>query len=897
MSLLRRIGNLFSRHRVDREIDAELRAHIELRVEDNLAAGMSAAQARRDAILRFGNPAVMRERTTAADTALLLESVCEDVSYALRQLRKSPGFAVTAILTLALGIGANTAVFSAMNSVLLRPLAYPHAERIFQLEKGVASDISYQISVPLFLKWRAENTAFEQIAAYSGLPVGFNLAEQGRPERVPGLRVSADFFRVLGIAPQFGRNFIASDDQAGAQNVAILSSSLWQRRYRSDPAVIGKSIDIDGHAYTVIGILPPGFAFLAIMPTAGGIGIWTPLQLPTASRDPSGVLQCIGRLKRDVTTQQAAAQLTMIGRQGSVDLHPVFPHDGVADLLPLQQRITGDTRPTLLLLFGAVSFVLLIACANAANLLLARMGSRAREIGVRSALGASRMRIVRQILTESLLLASIGGALGLVIAWLCNRLLVAAAPLAIARAGDVRMDWRVLVFAFAISLVTGAVFGLLPALRMLSMASADTLRDQSSRSTTAGRSHRRLSGALVVAEMALSLMLLIAAGLLIESFVRLQQLKPGFDYGHVTTFETTLPVARYGNPAALDRFIRDVVARIEAVPGVETAASASSLPTGPTLGLPFTIEGATTKPGEATGDSDYLLVSADYFRATRIPILKGRALQSGDTAQAPGAVVINQAMARRFWPNENPLGKRIVIAKNLGPDWVDMPREIVGICGDARNVTLEDAPAPTMYTTLAQASPHMISLLLDVVPLHWLVRTEDSSDAGSASLAAQLQAAVLSVDPGEPIAEIKPLRDVLSSSISRWRFNMMLVGAFACIALVLAAIGIYGVISYAVTQRTQEIGVRIALGAGRASVEWMVIRQAGVLLGLGALVGLAGVAVMGRILKGFLYGVTVYDANVLIGVTALLCVVGLLAAWRPARRAAGIDPMRALRNE
>lgn len=894
MVIFRRIANLFFRSKVGGEIDAELKSHIEMRIEDNVASGMAAEEARRDALLRFGNRAVLKEQATAADAALLLESIWDDVRHTFRQLRKSPGFAVTAILTLALGIGPNTAVFSVMNGVLLRPLAYPHPERIFQLEQGTATDSSYSASIPLFLKWRRDNNTLQHITAYSVLPKGFNLAGQGKPERVPGLQVSADFFRVLGIAPQWGRDFSSSEDQAGSQHVAILSSSLWHRRYDSDPNLIGNSITIDGHAYMVIGILPDSFKFLATMPTSGAIEIWTPLELPAASRDPSGILECIGRLKDGVTGEQAAAQLTMLGRQAGLEATPVFPADGQVTLLPLQQRITGDTRPILLLLFGAVGFVLLIACANSANLLLARMGNRAREMAVRSALGASRRRIARQVLTESLLLALLGGTLGLVIAWVSNRVLIAIAPATIARSGDMHMDWHVLLFALSVSIITGIVFGLLPALRMRGVGATEALRASSSRGSTSGTSHRRVLSTLVIAEMALSLMLMIAAGLLIESFLKLQSVNPGFDYEHTATFETTLPLTRYGSPAQLDRFLRDVSQRILVLPGVDSVAGASSLPTGPTIDFPFNIEGdSTAQPGQPTGNSDYLVSSPAYFRAMRIPILKGRALAESDTAHSAGVVVINQAMARKYFPNQNPIGMRIVIAKNLGPDWVEAPREIVGISGDVKNDSLEEIAQPTMYTPFAQASPYFLTILLGTVPMHWIVRS--SSDP--AALTAQMQAAVMSVDPEEPIAEVRTLHDLISLSLARWRFNMLLVGTFAGIALLLAAVGIYGVISYAVTQRTQEIGIRIALGARRASVLWMVLRQVGLLLGCGAVTGLIGVSVLGRILKGFIYGVNLGNVGVLIAVTGLLCAVGLIAAWKPAWRASSIDPMSALRGE
>jgi putative ABC transport system permease protein len=894
MAIFRRIRNLFSRSQLDEEIDAELLAHIQMRTEDNISSGMAREEARRDARVRFGNHTVLKEQTTAADAALLLESVWDDLRYGLRQLQKSPGFAGTAILTLALGIGPNTAVFSVINGVLLRPLAYPHPERIFQLEKGTATDSSYQASVPLFLKWRRDNNTLKHIAAYSVLPHGFNLAAQGKPERVPGLEVSADFFRVLGIGPKWGRDFSSSEDQAGSEHVAIVSSSLWHRRYASDPNLIGNSITMDGRSYTVIGILPEGFKFLATMPTSGAIEIWTPLEVPRESRDPASILQCIARLKDGVTREEAAAQLTMLGREEAREVAPAFPADGQVTLLKLEQRITGDTRPTLLLLFGAVGFVLLIACANSANLLLARMSSRARELAVRSALGATRARIARQVLTECLLLALMGGSLGLAIAWMSNRVLVAIAPAAIARSSDVRMDWHVLLFALSVSMISGILFGLLPAFGMRGMGAAQALGGSSSRGSTSGTAHRRISSTLVIAQMALSLMLMIAAGLLIESFLKLQSVNPGFDYEHAVTFETTLPLARYGSPAKLDQFIRDLSQRISVLPGVASVAVSSSLPTGPTLEFPFDIEGESrTQPGQPTGQSDYLVTSSDYFRAMRIPILKGRALAESDTAESLRVVVISQAMASKYFPNQNPIGKRIVIAKTMGPDWVDVPRQIVGISGDVKNDSLEEIPQPTMYTPFAQSSPHFLAILLSAVPMHWIVR----SNSDPKVLTPQIETAVTSIDPEEPIAEEQTLNDLISSSLARWRFNMLLVGTFAGIALLLAAVGIYGVISYAVTQRTQEIGIRIALGARRGAVFGMVLRQAILLVGSGAAAGLAGVSVLGRVLKGFVYGVSTGNPSVLFAVTGLLSAVGLMAAWKPAHRAAQLNPVEALRGE
>jgi putative ABC transport system permease protein len=894
MSLFRRISILFSRSSVNREIDAELRSHIEMRVEDNLAIGMPPAEARRDAMLRFGNLTKTREQVSAVNAVLVVESISMDAHYAFRQLARSPGFAAATILTISLGVGASTAIFGVVNSVLVRPLSYPHAERIVQTEKVTTTGLSYSASIPLFLYWRDHSRTLQHLSAYSVLPVGFNLAERSMPERIPGLRVSADFFRVLGVAPQLGRNFAKEDDEPGSQRVAILGESLWHRRYNNDREIVGKSIRIDGEPYTVIGVLPRGFQFLATTPTLSAVEIWIPLQLPATSRDPRSVLECIGRLNAGVTREEAASEITSLSRQLAAELPTAFPSAGTVILPALQQRITEDARPILMLLFGAVGFVLLIVCANVANLLLARMGDRAGEIGVRNALGASTLRIIRQLLTENLVLALSGGLLGMLVAWLANKSLITVAPVTISRFGATSLDWRVLSFAIGVSLSTGVLFGLLPAVRSSGMGAGDALHSSSSRTSTSARSHRRVSGSLIVAETALSLILLFAAGLLIASFLKLQHLNPGFNYSQIATFETTLSLDRYGSPASLERFLQNALQRIQKLPGVESVASVSSLPTEPTLDFPFTIAGgAIPPPGQSSGDSAYLIVSSGYFQTMEIPVLKGRQIEQSDSEHSPGVVVINQTMARQYFPNENPIGKRIVIAQNLGPDFADEPREIIGVVGDAKADELNTSAPPSMYTPFAQLSPHLASLLVGTIPIRWAVRTRPDSGSPDKELAN----AMLQVDPEQPIAEARMMRELLSDALERWRFNMLLLIAFASIALFLAAVGIYGVISYTVAQRTHEIGVRMALGANRTSILQMVLKEAGLLLAGGTIFGLCGVALMSRIMNGFLYGVTVGNPVILGGVVSLICSVGLIAAWRPACRAASIDPARALRSE
>ena len=886
---------IFRRGRIYDDLSEELRQHLEEKTDQLMRTqGMGRREAEQAARRAFGNVTLTQERSREVWQWPRLESFSADIRFAFRQLRKAPGFAVTAVLTLAIGIGANTAVFSVMNAILLRPLAFPHPERIFQMEIRTPGGINYDTSIPMFLEWRDHSRAFQHVAAYLALPVGFNVSEKGRPERIPGLRVSADFFRVLGVEPQLGRYFSAGEDRIGAQRVVILSDTLWQRRYAADPNIVGRTISIDGQAATVIGILPHGFQFLAAIPASGAVEIWSALQLPDASHDPSTTLQSIARLKDGVTSQQAGDESTRLSHEIALQVPALFPKDGRINMQPLQQRIAGDTRPTLLLLLGAVLFILLIACANFANLLVARMGQRSREIAVRTALGARSLRVIRQLLTESILLSLLGGAAGLLVAVFATRLLTTIAPLAIVRLGSARIDWRVLLFTLSCSLLCGMVFGLLPALRVQSSAPLESLRSGSSRSATQGRSYRRMSGALVVGETALSLMLLIVAGLLLESFVKISEVNLGFDHNHLLTFETSLPAAKYKDPALFERFLRETAERIAAIPGVESASGATSLPTEPTINMPFTRDdGLATSPDEASGESDYIAVGADYFRAMSIPVLQGRSLAITDTADAPGVVVINHSMAQKFWPNQNPIGKRITIARNLGPDWVDRPRQIVGVVADAKADLIEEDAPPIMYTPFAQLPAHFVSVIVNAIPINWAVRSRMSA----ASLTQLMQAQVASVDGDEPIAEVRPMADLLATALLRWRFNMLLLGVFAGIALLLAAIGLHGVISYTVSERTSEIGVRMALGAGRASVVVLVMRQAGVLIGLGVIAGLGGVMLIGRILKGFLYGVTTADATILASVTALMLAVGALAAWRPAYRAASVDPVRALRSE
>jgi putative ABC transport system permease protein len=822
-----------------------------------------------------------------------MATLIQDVRYAFRVMRMNLGFTAVAVLTLALGVGANTAIFSVVDSVLFRPWPYPHPERIVEILKQYKDGTGVSVCVPLFNYWKEHGGVFEHVAAFSTVPNGFNLAERGLPERVPGVRVTADFFKVFGIQPLRGRAFLPEEDRPGGERAVVLSYDLWRARFNADPSLVGNPIVIDGQPYTVAGIMPQGFRFPDAYEFGRGPDLWIPFQLPQDSQDPANYLVAIGRLKPDLSRQQAQARMSVVTQQLRREQPRFVDADEGVKLLPLHEALVGNIRPVLLILLGAVGFVLLIACVNVANLLLSRSAARAKEIAIRSAMGAGRWRLTRQLIVESMLLGVLGGAAGLGVAYAGVQALVALSPLQLPGASRAGLDGRVLGFALVLSVLTGLLFGLAPALSISRTRLNESLKESSTRSTAGGH-RRRLSGALVASETALSFVLLVGAGLLVESFIKLGHVEPGFDPRHVLTFETTLPEAKYGTPPALEAFCRSVLEQLQALPGVESAAAVTSLPTEFGPDFPFTIEGRQeSSPGGASGDSQYRVVSPDYFRALRIPLLRGRFFNDADTAQSPGTVIINQAMARQFWPHQDPVGQTLLIAKQMGPEWADRPRQIVGVVGDVKDTSLNEPPPLEMFIPYTQVPAVFVALAVRLIPARWVIRTQSDPLA----LSAPARQAVLAVDANEPIAGVQSLEEVLAGSLGRWRFAMFLLGAFAGLALVLAAVGVYGVLSYSVSQRTHEIGIRMALGARRQDVLKLVVGRGMMLALLGVALGIAGAFGLTRFLAGLLYGVRPSDPLTFVAVALVLLGVAVLASYLPARRAAKVDPMVALRYE
>jgi putative ABC transport system permease protein len=808
-----------------------------------------------------------------------MDTLLQDIRYAFRMLAKKPGFTIAAVLAVSIGIGANTAIFSVVNAVLLRSLPYKDPDRlavIFSNKQGAvrgSGSASYLDAVD----WRQQSQSFEEMATFHN--TGYTLTGVGEPERIDGARASAEFFPLLGVEAVEGRTFRPEEDKPGAERVAVISHELWQRRFGGDANLIGQKLTLDGQGYTLIGVLPPHFKFPV---EVGEAQIWSPEVTDGEVMEQRGAhyLKVVGRLKPGVSVGEAQAEMEAIASR----LEQQYPDSNtgrVVSIAPLYEHLVGSIRRSLVILLGAVGLVLLIACANVANLMLARAASRAKEIAIRTALGASRKRVVRQLLTESLLLAIIGGGAGLLLALWGIELLISIGPADIPRLNDISIDAPVLWFTFGASVLTGVIFGLAPALKASKPDLNESLKE-GGRGTSESFNRHSLRNLLVVFQMAFTLMLLVGAGLLVKSFLKLQQVDPGFAPGNVVTMRVSLP-ARYEENDRAAAFVKQVTERIEGVAGVDAAGAISVLPlSGVNIRTSFNIK---KKPFAENQEPpvEERAVTPNYFRAMGVPVLKGRTFTDQDVKGKPGVIVINDMMARQYWPDEDPLGQIITVgvsvSENEPEEW-----QIVGIVGSVKHFSLDTEPVAEMYVPHAQQPWNFMTLV---------ART--SSDPKP--LVEAMRAQVLAVDHDQPVSNIRTMSEVVASSIAQQKFYMLLLSLFAVMALVLAAVGIFGVMSYSVTERTREIGIRMALGAQTRDVLSFVVGQGVVLALVGVAIGLAGALLLTQFMAKMLYEVKAFDPVTFTVISLLMVGVALLACYIPARRATKVDPMVALRYE
>ena len=869
------------------EIVEELSQHLDDQYEQSLSRGATEEDAYGAALtglaesdllareLKRIERRIQREPLTlGGERTNLLGDLSQDLRYGLRMLLKNPGFTIVAIIALALGIGANTAIFSVVNTVLLRPLPYKDPDRLVMVwednsKQGFPRDTPAAAN---YIDWRDQNHVFEGMAAM--VEISFNLTGAGDPERIDGQRVSANLFSLLGINPQLGRAFLPEEDRPGANHVVIMSHGLWQRQFGADPAIIGKPINLNGESFTVVGVMPRGFQF----PTRAD-QLWIPIAFDTTEARERGnhYLQVIARLKPGITLERTQAEMTTIAGR----LEQQYPKTNTsigAVVTPLHERVVGDIKPALLILLGAVAFVLLIACANVANLLLARAAVRQKEIALRLAVGASRSRLMRQFLTESVLLSVFGGAVGLFLSFAGLDLLKRFVPPNISHAQAATIDVKVLIFTVLVSVVTGLIFGLAPATQAANFNLNDTLKESG---RDPGSGGNRIRGLLVISEVAVSFVLLIGAGLLINSFMRLRNVDPGFRPEKLLTMKIVLPEVRYPDRATRSAFYTELIRQVETVPGVKSAAVATSLPltdTGNSIGI--SIEGRPDPGPDHVPIVITRIVSSRYFETMGIPLLKGRVFTEQDRAESTGVVVVSEITARRLWPGEDPIGKRI-------SGWSTDPQrkwvQIIGVVKDVRQFGLAADPKLQIYLPYEQArffEPRALIVQTDVDPM---------------SLATMVRRTVWEIDKDQPVSDISSMEEIVSQSVARQRFSMLLLGVFAGLALLLAAVGIYGVMSYSVAQRTHEIGIRIALGAQRSDVLKMTVGEGLRLVSTGVVIGLAAALILTRVMSSLLFGVSANDPTTFITISLILVSVAVLASFVPALRATRVDPVFALR--
>ncbi len=810
-----------------------------------------------------------------------MNSFWRDIRFGLRVLAKSPAFTVIAVLTLALGIGANTAIFSVIDAALLRPLPYPDADRIvvlYQFDQDKQTDYPAPAD---FLDFRQQSSSFAYFAAHRGLP--FNLSGNGQPERVEGAVVTSDFFPALGVQAVRGRTIQPDLDPPGGASVAVLGYGLWQRRFGADAGIVGRAIDVDGVSRIVVGIMPPGFAFPA------GSELWTssrfaavshplrPTEDPSALRD-THYFQSFGRLKPGVTLAQASAEVDTITKRLKQQYGDQEEGFG-ATLIPLRQDLVGETRPALLILLGAVALVLLIACVNVANIILARGASRQKEMALRIALGAGRVHLLRHLLVESLFLALAGGGLGILLALGALAPLRALVPANMIGGASIALDSRVLLFTFFASLASGVLFGLIPGLRLLG-ADLNVSLQEGGRGSAGGGRARRMRSALVVTEIALAAVLLIAAGLLLRSFSHLLNVAEGFNPDHLLSLQLALPQARYPKPGDRVAFVKNTLERVNSLPGIAVSSAISRLPLNPgNSSRSVEIEGRTPPP---SGDisPDYLVVTPDYFQTLGVPLLAGRTFTDRDDANAAPVAIVSEATAHHFWPGQDVIGKHLRGACGDDKTWC----QVVGVVGDIKQHHLEQASKLAVYVPFSQDPWAFFALV---------VRTK----LEPASAASAVEGAIHSLDADEPVYNVRSMRDVEAASLSPQRLQIALIGLFAALALILACMGIYGVMAYSVAQRTSEIGVRMALGAQTGNVLALVLGEGLRLAVLGAAIGLAGSFFAARLLSGMLFGVAPSDPFTFASVAMVLVAVAMMACYIPARRATRVDPLVALRYE
>ncbi len=874
-----RLRALFFRSKMEDELRTELQFHLEREIEENIVHGMTPEEARYAAIRSFGGVERVKEESRDERGVRFVEELWQDLRYGARMLLKNPGFTAVAVVTLALGIGANSAIFSVINVLLLRQLPYRDPDKLVQVWETVVKRGRNTVtaSYPNFADWRDQNQVFEQVAAYSG--GGYILTGTADPERIQGAIVSPSFFPMLGIKPIVGRVFLPEEDHPNKVFSVVISERLWWRRFNSDPHIIGKTVGIDDESFTVIGVVA-GVTDLSKLPN--DTELWLPISFGVALNTRRGhYLNVMARLKPGVTREQAQANMDYIAGALAAQ-YPDANKDHGLRLVPLQEQIVGDFKLALLVLLGAVALVLLIASANVANMLLARAGSRRREIAIRIALGAGRFRLIRQLLTESLLLSIFGGAIGLLLALYGVYLLVTFGPADLPRAKEIAVDGSVLGFTLAVSLLTGIIFGLVPALQASRPDLNETLKD-SGRSATGSAGHRRMRSLLVVSEIALSLVLLVGAGLLMRSFLKLQAVNPGFNPQNLLTGRISLSESKYNTEASVIAFYDQLLERIKSLPGVRSAAIRTYIPIAANEGYAnrsFFIEGRLADLADRpTAFHNY--VSPDLFHTMEIPILKGRPFDKQDVQKAQKVIIINETLARRDFPGEDPIGKRMTYKTNpMEEDWAT----VVGIVKDTKPRVLDGESVAEMYMPFAQEPDSSMA---------FMIRTNSKPEG----IIAAVHQTVQSLDKDQPVYGDITLESVMSEAVAKPRFRTFLLGVFAVVALILAMVGIYGVVSYTVTHRTHELGIRIALGAQTSDILKLVVGYGMALALAGVVIGLVASFALMRVMSQLLFDVKPTDLPTFGIITLLLISVALLACCLPGYRAMKVDPMIALRCE